>query len=162
MLGERLGSVEFREIGPAAACMADYPEHIAPKSPQKHRLGSIGFQKNASLQACKGIFQNILLPGNFIGHNMAAPRIRLTSVPADLQIRLISCFGGSPDPPERGVNLRCSFEYSILKEILRSCFEICRKFFYDSFRSVLSFFFQSDGRRYPFQKVEPDILGVSF
>ena len=30
----------FCEIGPAAACMADYPEHIAPRSPQKHRHGS--------------------------------------------------------------------------------------------------------------------------
>ena len=45
--------------------------------------------------------------------------------------------------------------------ILRSCFEICQKFFYGSFRSVLSFFFQSDSRRYPFQKEEPDILGNS-
>ena len=78
MLGEKLGSNMFCDIGPAAACMADYPEHIAPKSPQKHRLGSIGFQKNTSLQACKGIFQNILLPDNFISHNMAVPRIRLT------------------------------------------------------------------------------------
>ena len=73
MLGEKLGSDKFCEIGPAAACMADYPEHIAPKSPQKHRLGSIGFQKNTSLLACKGIFQNILLPDNFISHNMVAP-----------------------------------------------------------------------------------------
>ena len=39
----------------------------------------------------------------------------------------------------------------------RSCFEISQKFFYGSFRSVLSFFFQSDSRRYPFQKEEPDI-----
>ena len=31
--GERLGSDEFCEIGPAAAWMADCPEHIAPKSP---------------------------------------------------------------------------------------------------------------------------------
>ena len=45
--------------------------------------------------------------------------------------------------------------------ILRSCFEICQKFFYGSFRSVRSFFFQSDSRRYPFQKEEPDILGNS-
>ena len=34
----------------------------------------------------------------------------------------------------------------------RSCLEICQKFFYGSFRSALSFFFQSDSQRYPFQK----------
>ena len=34
------GSDRFCEIGPAAACMADRPEHIAPKSPQEHRPGS--------------------------------------------------------------------------------------------------------------------------
>ena len=73
MLGEKLGSNMFCDIGPAAACMADYPEHIAPKSMLLRRLGSIGFQKNASLLACKGIFQNILLPDNFISHNMVAP-----------------------------------------------------------------------------------------
>ena len=62
MRGEGLGSDKFCEIGSAAACMADYPEHIAPKSPQKHRLGSIGFQKNASLLACKGIFSKYIAP----------------------------------------------------------------------------------------------------
>ena len=30
----------FCKIGPATTCMADYPEHIAPKSPKKHRLGN--------------------------------------------------------------------------------------------------------------------------
>ena len=34
------GSDMFWKTGPAAACMADYPEHIAPKSPQEHRSGS--------------------------------------------------------------------------------------------------------------------------
>ena len=34
------GSDEFCRIGPAVVCMADYTEHNAPKSPQKHRLGS--------------------------------------------------------------------------------------------------------------------------
>ena len=29
----------FCEIGPAAACVTDYPEHIAPRSPQKLRPG---------------------------------------------------------------------------------------------------------------------------
>ena len=59
---QKPGSDEFCKIGPAAACMADYPEHSAPKSPQKHRLGSIGFQKKASLQACKGIFPKYIAP----------------------------------------------------------------------------------------------------
>ena len=31
--GAKLGSDEFCKIGLAVACMADYPEHIAPKSP---------------------------------------------------------------------------------------------------------------------------------
>ena len=74
---KKLGSVEFCEIGPAAVCMADYPESIAPKSPQKHRLGSIGFQKTPLYLPARAFFQNILLPGNFISHNMAAPRIWL-------------------------------------------------------------------------------------
>ena len=137
MRRERLGSVEFCEIGPAAACMADYPEHIAPKSPQKHRLGSIGFQKNASLPAWKGIFQNILLTGNFIGHNMAVPRIRLTSVLADFLFWLIS--------RSAGTNLRSSFEYSILKEILsllaQSYFIYCR--ILTSYRGFTNHFLQS-------------------
>ena len=30
----------FCETGPAAACVADYPEHIAPRPPQKLRPGS--------------------------------------------------------------------------------------------------------------------------
>lgn len=37
---KKLGSRKFYKIGPATACMADYPERIAPKSPQKPRLGS--------------------------------------------------------------------------------------------------------------------------
>lgn len=31
--GAKLGSDEFCKIGPAGACMAYYPEHIAPKPP---------------------------------------------------------------------------------------------------------------------------------
>ena len=31
----------FCKTGPAAACVADYPEHIAPRSPQKHRPVSV-------------------------------------------------------------------------------------------------------------------------
>lgn len=31
--GEKLGSDEFCRIGLATACVADYPEHSAPKSP---------------------------------------------------------------------------------------------------------------------------------
>ena len=34
---QELGSEMFCETGPAAACVTDYPEHIAPRSPQKHR-----------------------------------------------------------------------------------------------------------------------------
>ena len=37
---QKPGSKEFCEMGPAGACAADYPEHIAPKSPQEHRFGS--------------------------------------------------------------------------------------------------------------------------
>ena len=37
---KKLRSAEFCEIGPVGVCMADYPERIAPKSPQKPRLGS--------------------------------------------------------------------------------------------------------------------------
>ena len=33
--GGKLGSEEFCEIGPATVWMADYPEHIAPKSLHK-------------------------------------------------------------------------------------------------------------------------------
>ena len=62
MRGERLGSDGFCEIGPATSCMAVYPERNAPKSPQKPRLESIGFQKNTSLQACKGIFSKYIAP----------------------------------------------------------------------------------------------------
>ena len=38
--GGKLGSEEFCEIGPAMVWMADYPEHIAPKSLHKYRLKS--------------------------------------------------------------------------------------------------------------------------
>ena len=38
---QKLRSDKFCEIGPATACKADYPAHIAPKSPQEHRLGSV-------------------------------------------------------------------------------------------------------------------------
>ena len=37
---QKPGSDMFCEIGPAVACMADYPEYIAPKSPHKYRLKS--------------------------------------------------------------------------------------------------------------------------
>ena len=37
---KKLGSRKFYKIGPATAYMADYPGCIAPKSPQKPRLGS--------------------------------------------------------------------------------------------------------------------------
>ena len=46
---EKLGSDKFFQIGLAAACMADFPGRIAPKSPQKYRPGSIRFQKNGFL-----------------------------------------------------------------------------------------------------------------
>ena len=62
MLGEKLGSDKFCEIGPATSCMAVYPERNAPKSPQKPRLESIAFQKNASLPTCKGIFSKYIAP----------------------------------------------------------------------------------------------------
>lgn len=38
---ERHGSDEFCKIVTTAACMADYPKHIAPTSPQKTGLGSM-------------------------------------------------------------------------------------------------------------------------
>ena len=38
---EKLGSGKFFEIGPIAACMTDYPERIAPKSPHQYRLESV-------------------------------------------------------------------------------------------------------------------------
>ena len=41
MRGAKLGSGKFCEIGPIAACMTDYPEHIAPKSPHQYRLESV-------------------------------------------------------------------------------------------------------------------------
>ena len=55
--------------------------HNTPKSLQERRLESIRFQKKSFPKACKVFFQNILLPGNFISRNMAAPRIWLTQLP---------------------------------------------------------------------------------
>ena len=52
--------------------------HNAPKSLRKRRLGSNRFQKNSFLKSSKGIFQNILLPGNFVRQGMAAPGSRQT------------------------------------------------------------------------------------
>lgn len=76
-----LASDKFCEIGPAGACMADYSEHIAPKSPQKYRLGSNIFSELIVNQAFK------LARSSQIGF----------PVPP--------CSGGSPDPPERGFTL---------------------------------------------------------
>ena len=72
-----LRSDKFCEIGPAGACMADYLEHIAPKSPQKYRLESNIFSELIVNQAFK------LAQSSQIGF----------PVPP--------CSDGSPDPPER-------------------------------------------------------------
>ena len=44
-------------------------------------LGASGFRKTPLYQSARAFFQNILLPSNFIGYNMAAPRIWLTQLP---------------------------------------------------------------------------------
>ena len=72
-----LVSDKFCEIGSAGACKADYSEHIAPKSPQKYRLGSNIFSELIVSQAFK------LAQSSQIGF----------PVPP--------CSDGSEDPPER-------------------------------------------------------------
>ena len=79
--------------------------HNAPKSLRKRRLGSNRFQKNSFLKSSKGIFQNILLPGNFVRQGMAAPG-RLGHSDCDA---LFGKFGSV----RRGhsVQRRCRFDY---------------------------------------------------
>ena len=50
---QKPGSDMFCEIGPAVACMADYPEYIAPKSPHKYRLKSAIFSERIGNQPFK-------------------------------------------------------------------------------------------------------------
>ena len=69
---QKLGSNMFCEIGPAAACVADNPEHNAPKSPQKHRLESIILFQQIVNQASKLARYSQICSGH---------------VPEDLQIR---------------------------------------------------------------------------
>ena len=79
---QKLGSNMFCEIGPAAACVADNPEHNAPKSPQKHRLESII------------LFQQIV--------NQASKLARYSQIcSCHVPVMFRSCSGRSPDPPER-------------------------------------------------------------
>ena len=110
---------------------------LLPSHRKNTDLGALGFGKTPLYRPARAFFQNILLTGNFIGHNMAVPRIRLTSVMADFLFWLIS--------RSAGTNLRSSFEYSILKEILsllaRSYFIYCR--ILTSYRGFTNHFLQS-------------------
>ena len=84
---EKLGSGMFCEIGPAAACVADNPEHNAPKSPQKHRLESIILFQQIVNQASNLARYSQICSGHVLV--MFRPCFRPCSghVPEDLQIR---------------------------------------------------------------------------
>ena len=48
---------------------------LLPSRLENTDLGALGFRKTPLYRPARAFFQNILLPGNFIVHNMAAPRI---------------------------------------------------------------------------------------
>ena len=83
---QKLGSNMFCEIGPASACVADYLEHNAPKSPQGHRLESIILFQQIVNQASKLARCSQICSGH---------------VPVMFRPCFRPCSGRSPDPPER-------------------------------------------------------------
>ena len=54
---------------------------LLPSRLKNTDLGALGFRKTPLYRPARAFFQNILLPSNFIGYNMAAPRIWLTQLP---------------------------------------------------------------------------------
>ena len=84
---KKLGSRKFYKIGSATACMADYPERIAPKSPQKPRLGSSALSEQIAnkpfiLTQCFQVFSFArTLRYNAVSHLMNYPLAGAVVVP---------------------------------------------------------------------------------
>ena len=57
---------------------------VLPSSLKDTDLGALGFRKTPLHRPARAFFQNILLPDNFISHNMAVQHIWLTQFIANI------------------------------------------------------------------------------